>query len=48
VKALETGEKVLAKEFWLVDLLSESSALQIDWTPELLTALSERISIMSP
>jgi hypothetical protein len=52
----ETGTKVavtkenagaillLAKEFWLEDLLSECSALQIASVPELITALSERIT----
>jgi hypothetical protein len=56
LKALESGGKVtvtkenadaishLAKEFWLEDLLSECSALQIASTPELIAALSERIS----
>jgi uncharacterized coiled-coil protein SlyX len=56
VKALETGGKVrvtrenagsislLAKEFWLDDLLSECSALQMNSAPELVAALSERIS----
>jgi uncharacterized coiled-coil protein SlyX len=56
VEALKTGTKVpvtkdnvgaislLAKEFWLEDLLSECSALQIASTPELIAALSERIS----
>jgi PHD/YefM family antitoxin component YafN of YafNO toxin-antitoxin module len=56
VKALGTGEKVsvtkenagavslLAKEFWLDDLLSECSALQMASLPELVAALSERIS----
>jgi uncharacterized coiled-coil protein SlyX len=56
MKALETGGKVpitkenagsislLAKEFWLDDLLSECSTLQMTSTPELITALSERIS----
>jgi hypothetical protein len=56
VETLMTGTKVavtkdnagaislLAKEFWLEDLLSECSALQIASTPELIAALSERIS----
>jgi uncharacterized coiled-coil protein SlyX len=56
VKALETCTKVpltkenagaislLAKEFWLGDLLSECSALEIASTPERIAALSERIS----
>jgi hypothetical protein len=56
VKALVTGGKVpvtkenagsislLAKEFWLEDLLSQSSALQMDSTPELMASLSARIS----
>jgi predicted nucleic acid-binding Zn-ribbon protein len=56
LKALETGGKVrvtndnasaislLAKEFWLEDLLSECSALQIASTPEPIAALSVRIS----
>jgi hypothetical protein len=56
VDALETGTKVavtkenvgaislLAKEFWLEDLLSECSALQAPSIPELITYLSERIS----
>jgi uncharacterized coiled-coil protein SlyX len=35
---------LLAKEFWLEDLLSECSALQIASVPELIAALSERIS----
>jgi hypothetical protein len=55
VKALETGAKVsitkenadaiavLAKEFWLEDLLSECSVFQTTCAPELITALSERI-----
>jgi hypothetical protein len=56
VEALKTGTKVavtkenagaislLAKEFWLEDLLSECSALQIASVPEQIAALSERIS----
>jgi hypothetical protein len=56
VEALGTGAKIritkenagaislLAKEFWLEDLFSECSALQINSTPELIAALSERIS----
>jgi uncharacterized coiled-coil protein SlyX len=56
VKALETGTKVavtkenageislLAREFWLDDLLSECSALQIASVPELIVTLSARIS----
>jgi uncharacterized coiled-coil protein SlyX len=65
VEALNNGTKVavtkenadaislLAKEFWLEDLLSECSALQIALTPEqiastpeLIAALSERISTL--
>jgi uncharacterized coiled-coil protein SlyX len=56
VKALESGGKfpvtkenadaisLLAKEFWLEDLLSECSALQVASVPELIAALSARIS----
>jgi uncharacterized coiled-coil protein SlyX len=56
VDSLKTGTKVvitmenagaislLAKEFWLSDLLSECSALQTASVPELLAVLSERIS----
>jgi hypothetical protein len=56
VDSLETGAKVaitkenadaisvLAKEFWLGDLLSECSALQIASVPEVIAALSGRIS----
>jgi hypothetical protein len=56
VKALETGGKVpvtkenaesislLAKEFWLEDLISKCFALQIPSIPEVITGLSERIS----
>jgi hypothetical protein len=56
VKALETGSKVpvaketaasislLAKEFWLEELLSECSALMSCSAPELIMALSERIA----
>jgi PHD/YefM family antitoxin component YafN of YafNO toxin-antitoxin module len=56
VKALETGGKVavtrenarstslLAKGFWLADLLSECSALYTASNPELIADLSERIS----
>jgi hypothetical protein len=56
VKALATGAKVsitndnsgaisiLAKEFWLEDLLSECVAFQIASAPEVITALSDRIS----
>jgi hypothetical protein len=56
VEALKTGTKVavtkenagvislLAKEFWLEDLLSECSSLQIASAPELIASLSERIS----
>jgi uncharacterized coiled-coil protein SlyX len=56
VEALETGAKVpvtkenagpisvLAKEFWLEDLLSECSTLQVALTPELIATLSERIT----
>jgi hypothetical protein len=56
VKALEAGTKVpvtkdnaghislLAKEFSLVDLLAECSALQMAAAPELIAALSERLS----
>jgi hypothetical protein len=56
VKALQTGGKVpvskenssaislLAKEFWLEELLSECSALQASSAPELIRALSERIT----
>jgi hypothetical protein len=56
VEALKTGTKVavtkenaaevslLAKEFWLEDLLSECSALQTASVPELIASLSERIS----
>jgi hypothetical protein len=56
VEALETGTKIavtkenagaislLAREFLLEDLLSDCSALQIASTPELIAALSERIS----
>jgi uncharacterized coiled-coil protein SlyX len=55
-RSLETGTKVavtkenasaisiLAKEFWLEDLLSECFALPIAPTSELMAALSERIS----
>jgi hypothetical protein len=35
---------LLANEFWLEGLLSESSAFQIASTPELISSLSERIS----
>jgi uncharacterized coiled-coil protein SlyX len=54
--SLATGTKVavtrenagalslLAKEFWLQELLSQCSALQIASVPELIAALSERIS----
>jgi uncharacterized coiled-coil protein SlyX len=56
VDSLKTGTKVsvtkenagaisvLAKEFWLEDLLSECSALQMASLPEIVSALSERIS----
>jgi uncharacterized coiled-coil protein SlyX len=56
VKALETSGKVpvtkenagsislLAKEFWLEDLLSECSALELSSTPLPIAILSERIS----
>jgi hypothetical protein len=56
VKALEKGTKVrvakenagsisvLAKEFWLEDLLSECSVLQVSSTPELIATLSDRIT----
>jgi hypothetical protein len=56
VDALERGTKVevkkenvnafslLAKEFWLEDLLTECSALQVASSPEPIRALSERIS----
>jgi uncharacterized coiled-coil protein SlyX len=56
VDSLKTGTKVsvtkdnasaislLAKEFWLEDLLSECSALQIASVPELIASLSGRIS----
>jgi hypothetical protein len=52
-RSLETGTKasvtkenagaisLLAKKFWLEDLLSECSALQIASSPELIAALSE-------
>jgi hypothetical protein len=55
-RSLETGTKVavtkenagaisvLVKEFWLSDLLSQCSALQLASVPELIAALSERIS----
>jgi uncharacterized coiled-coil protein SlyX len=56
VGSLETGTKVevtkenvkaislLAKEFWLEDLLTECSDLQIGSSPEIIAALSDRIS----
>jgi hypothetical protein len=56
VNALATGTKVpvtkensgsislLAKEFWLEDLLAECSALQVDSAAELIAALPERIT----
>jgi uncharacterized coiled-coil protein SlyX len=56
VESLKTGTKVsvtkenaralslLAKEFWLGDLVSECSALKIASVPEQIAALSERIS----
>jgi uncharacterized coiled-coil protein SlyX len=56
VESLKTGTRVaitkenasaislLAKEFWVEDLLAECSALQMASTPELLAALSDRIS----
>jgi uncharacterized coiled-coil protein SlyX len=56
VDSLKTGTKIavtkenagaislLAKEFWLGDLLSECSALQIASVPEQIAVLSERIS----
>jgi hypothetical protein len=56
VKTLETGGKapvtkenagalsVLANEFYLEDLLSECSALQLGLAPEFIVALTERIS----
>jgi hypothetical protein len=56
VKALETGGKVpitkensgsisvLAKEFYLEDLLSDCSALQLGLAPEFIAVLTERIS----
>jgi hypothetical protein len=59
VKALETGEKVpvtkenagsislLAKEFWLEDLLSECSALQMVSIPKLIADLSQPLTILS-
>jgi hypothetical protein len=55
-KALEAGAKVLvtnenagaisllANEFWMVDLLSECSALQAVSIPEFVTTISERVS----